>query len=77
MPTIQRTTNAINISNVQAIVSNKRERDNYTFRFNNDGTGGYLLDGELVEEKQFQALFPITSEPIRTHGKNPDGTRII
>ena len=36
----------------------KRERNNYTYRI--DCTGGYyLINGERVEESEFNQLFPI------------------
>ena len=68
---------AIIISNVAGLVANKRERLNHTFRICSDGSSGYVnSDGTLKSENDFLSSLPITGEPIRLKGDNPDSSKI-
>ena len=61
--------------NVSEVLKNKRERANYTFSFHANGESGYLVNGELISEKQFDALLPVILRPKSLKGKNYDKTK--
>lgn len=60
--------------NVSEVLSNKEKRSAYTFRVSPIASG-YLVNGKLISEKEFDAMFPITLKPARTKGANFDKTK--
>jgi len=61
--------------NISEVLKNKRERSNYTFCFNPSGFSGYLVNGEIVSEKDFDNMFPVLLKPKALKGKNYDKTK--
>lgn len=61
--------------NISEVLKNKRERSNYTFCFSPSGFSGYLVNGKIVSEKDFENLFPVVLKPKSLKGKNYDKTK--
>jgi len=60
------------IGNVKEIIDNKALRLKYTFRYEDSGHSYYIVDGNKVSEKDFNAMFPIDVKPIMNKGENSD-----
>ncbi len=67
---------AINISNIQEILINQRERQNHTCRIDETGACYYLVNDTRLTEKEFLQMFSVQPKRIMIHGKNLDGRRI-
>lgn len=63
--------------NIADIVNNKRERNNFTFRIEPDGSYYYLVEGNKVSESDFNTMLPIDAVMISKKGNNPNEAKLI
>lgn len=61
-------------ANVCEVMKMKQERAKFTFRITPEGTG-YLVDGKLISEKEFDAMYPTQLKPSMKKGRNSDRTK--
>lgn len=47
------------ITNMEQVFKNRIERDKYTFIIQPDGTSGYLVNGGLMSEEDFDKMLPV------------------
>lgn len=73
---IQRTRNAIKVSNICEMVHNKQTRNRTPFVFSYSGDGYYIYKGEVISEADFEDMFSIEMLPLIRKGKNKDGTKV-
>lgn len=60
---------------VQQHIQNQLIRETSLYRINPDGSSGYVVNGEIIERKKFEAMYPLKDVFTRARGATCDGTK--